>query len=190
MSVQSAKVVAGPLMTNLPGSVNKPNTATVVSTASIVTPILNAFVFQIQLMGFISPALTVPSVIPSAPITVVKRKLPKKDETLQPPTQIIVCLGPKADDLGWWSFGVKKMRYYVEITFVSPNNNDNASNLDLYTQWRQQIRNHFAKPPLVGCASVVDLDVLGGNFLPRTGKLSTLYDYQQIIVRVTTAEAN
>ena len=147
--------------------------------------ILNAFVSQIGTLSISLLGVMVP---------VAKRKLPKKDEQLNPPVQIVVCSDVLADQLGWMCFGTLKMRYRVQVVIISPNNNDNLTNLPVYTQWRQQIRNLFdgyikggvllpgISPP------VYDMDYRGGSFLPRD-RLAQTYDYQDLNYDVMTTES-
>ncbi|MBP3956325.1 hypothetical protein J8F10_13625 [Gemmata sp. G18] len=142
--------------------------------------ILDAVVTAVRELNF---KLTGPGSVP-----VVKRKLPKREEAVDPSEQVTVSGAAELDSVTPIAFGdVFRVRYRVEVTLVTSNKNDQVKNLPEYLAFRQQVRQLFRKPPLVGAAAVVDLDVVGGEFLDR-GMISQGYDYQQVVIRVTTIE--
>lgn len=145
---------------------------------SVLNSILDATVKKVKQLGLSYKGGIVP---------VVKRKLPKKEETVDPARQITICGAQKVDKLSWLAFGVKRMEYVVQIVIICPNNDDQASDIEIYSFWRQTIRDDFAEPPLAGVSEVWDMDVLEGEFLNRD-EISANYDYQEIPVKVTTAE--
>lgn len=127
---------------------------------------------------------------PTTPITVDIGKLPKREEVIDGLPKISITGAVDLDSRRPFSFGDKWfIEYIVEITLMAPNNRDNATNLEDYTDWRYEVQNRFRKPPLSGGPAVVyDLDVLDGDFLDRE-ILNQGYDYQQVVVKVTTIES-
>lgn len=123
-------------------------------------------------------------------IPVVIRKLPKKDETLDPPTQITICAKEVPETVKEITFANQVwLIYHLLITVVSPNNtDDSATNIPLYTTWRQSIRQkfqglNFATP----ITAVKNLETEQDVFLDRKA-ISDLYDYQAVGVEIEAVE--
>lgn len=132
-------------------------------------------------------------------VPVVKRKLPKKEQQVDPAVQITVCAAEDVEDQQYHDFtGAMRVTYAFEITIISPNNDDQLTNLDLYTEWRESIRMRFKKPPFVvyygtdesGVAlpvTVFQMRVLPGKFLDRN-LISENYDYQMLRLEIVVIE--
>ncbi len=121
-------------------------------------------------------------------IQVVKRKLPKKGETVDPVPQITVSNREQGEDFKWYTFSNGLlMVYYIEVTIIAANNRDQLTNIPNYAQWREQIRTLFARPLLNGAPTVWDMRVIPKVFLDRR-MISDNYDYQQLVVQVKSAE--
>lgn len=126
----------------------------------------------------------------SGVIPVVLRKLPKKGEQIDPDIQITVCKAETPEIVVFYAFGVVKVRYPIEITIISPNNRNQFTGIDYYANWRQVIRYALQKPPVLNLTqntTAFDVDNIPQNFFDRR-EISDLYDYQQIIVWISTIE--
>lgn len=126
------------------------------------------------------------------PPPVVKRKAPKREAGVDAVEQITVSKSEEPEQYKAFAFGGRmKVRYPIEIALRAPNPDDYLTNLDTYTQWREQIRNlfkpPFASPVIPGVSQVWDLDVEPGVFLDQD-EIENLYDYMTIKVWVTTME--
>lgn len=132
-------------------------------------------------------------------VPVVKRKLPKKEQSVDPAVQITVCASEDVDEQKYHDFtGAMRVTYVFEITIISPNNDDQLTNLDIYTEWRESIRMRFKKPPFVvyygtdenGAllpVTVFQMRVLPGKFLDRK-LISDNYDYQMLRLEIVVIE--
>jgi hypothetical protein len=126
----------------------------------------------------------------SGVIPCVLRKLPKKGEQIDPDILLTICKAETPEDVKFYAFGVVKVRYPIEITIISPNNMDNYTNINYYANWRQTIRLALQKPPVLNLTEntyAFDVDNTPQNFLDRR-EISDIYDYQQIVVWVSTIE--
>ena len=143
---------------------------------SQLNSILDAVVTRVASLGLIKDSVVIP---------VVKRKLPRRQETMDSPTTITVSPPDAPDSVIYAAFGAQWWSYTVNITVVSPNDQDLASNIDTYTGWRDQIKAlfmpPFASPPLVGVPLVWDMRVKPQVLFHRS-MLAMNYDYQQIAV--------
>lgn len=146
--------------------------------ASVANDILDAVVAKVEGLN-----LQLDGTVP-----VVKRKLPKKGQTVDQPVQITVCLDEKPFTIERLSFEDKNVEILVLVVIISPNRGDQATNLPLYTEWQQQIADLFEMPLLDGVAEVWDTDVEQEVFLDRQA-LATSLDYQAIGLRFQTAQA-
>ncbi len=133
---------------------------------------------------------------PSSPIPVVKRKLPKKEEVVDPPVQITVCKSETPEQVKWYAFpstnkpkGTVRVKYSLEVTIISPNNDDQYTNLPDYAYWREKIRVLFStKAAFSGVSEVIDCDAKLGVYLDRD-QINENYDYQTVGLIVTTIES-
>jgi hypothetical protein len=120
---------------------------------------------------------------------VVKRKLPKKDQTLDPPIQITVNAKEYPEKIKNITFANYLIATYkAQVTICSPNDGDELSNIPIYAQWRQQIRQKLQAPPISGVSPSVpplpvgvfmNVDSVPDVFEDRKA-ISDLYDYQAI----------
>ncbi len=149
------------------------------SATSVLDRILSAVVSKLQLAGLSAGGNLLP---------VVKRKLPKKQETVDEDYQVTVSGAENADQTKRIAFGnAYKVNYTVEITLVSPNE-DQLTNLGDHTIWRESVRALFMKAnPLPTVTEVKRLEIVPAPFLDRS-ILSQGYDYNQIVLDVWTFE--
>lgn len=140
--------------------------------------ILNAVVTGVTGLGLQLNSTTVP---------VRKRKVPKREETVDPGTQIVICLAEKSPPPRYFSFGKVKATYFVQVVILVPNNADNLTNLDVYQDWKQQIRVLFQKPPLAGVSSVYNMDPIESSFIKRS-LANENYDYVEANLQVENIE--
>lgn len=153
---------------------------------SVLNDVLDKVVEQVDLLGL---------ALDGTPLPVVKRKLPKKEELVDPPYQITVSKSEEPEGWRWYAFpstsnpkGAIRKEYLVEITTITPNDNDQLTDLDTYTEWREQVIKLFSHPKtFAGIAQVFDCNAAPGVFLKRE-EVSNNYDYQQVGVRVITLE--
>lgn len=149
---------------------------------SVSDDLLNGTVTAVGNLGFTSPTS-------GQSVPVVKRKLPMKLQTIDPPVQIVVSRSDAPEGFKYIAFGQRSKEYLVLVAIVSPNNADQVSNLPLYQQWRQQIEDlynplgGFASPAaiqtLAGSSQCWDIRVKPGVFLDRR-MISKNYDYQVV----------
>lgn len=124
-------------------------------------------------------------------LTIVKRKLPKQEETVDAAYQVTVSGAELVDRVTRVGFGgVFRVEYLVEMTLVIPNDRDQATNIDTVAAWRESTRARYQAlaHPLTGVTGVKAVDLTdNGVWLDRTD-LAEGYDYDQLVIRVTTYE--
>ena len=128
------------------------------------------------------------------PIPVIKRKLPTKEETLDPPTQLVVCMAEGVPAPVRFCQGVLSFRLPVEVVLVSPSPGDRLRSIPLLSDVYGQVRGAFARTsktkgdhpvtlPAGSGASVHRVEPAEGTFLDRP-KLNAAFDYQAQTVNV------
>jgi hypothetical protein len=136
-------------------------------------------------------------------VPVVLRKGAKKEPGVDPVPLITVSNESGSEEWHRFAFGngpkispTWKVIYKINITVIAANNDDFLTNLDVYAQWRQQLRNTFtswpqATPqvPLPNVPQVFDLDVTPESFLDL-GTMQVQYDDQRVSLLVTAAETS
>lgn len=121
-------------------------------------------------------------------LTVVKRKGVK----FHPPTdsayQITIAAAEQPDVDEYLAFGQNDFRYRIEVTFVTPNQEEWLANLDTYIGWRESVRALY-KPPTLTTTNlwrtqgVWDVRVKPNKFLERAA-MPQQYDVQALTIEV------
>jgi hypothetical protein len=122
-------------------------------------------------------------------LTIVKRKMPKRHETVDQPYQVTISGAENVDLTTRISFDHWfKVQYNIEMTLITPSEGDTAKNLADHAQWRESVRaRYMAQTPLSSVTAIQQIDVLPSPLLPRR-LLVDGYDYNQILLRITTYE--
>lgn len=115
----------------------------------------------------------------TAPLPVLKRKLPRVSETLEMLPCLLVCPSTRPERYQPAAEGLVFLDYAVDVSMAAPGNRDWATNLDQYLQWRQQIRGLFQGPLLAGVSAVYDTDITPGTPIDRT-LVNSNYDYSTL----------
>jgi hypothetical protein len=122
----------------------------------------------------------------SEAVPCVKRKLPKKEETVDVQTQSTVSGEELVDRIKRIGFGsCWQCLYRVQITLVTPNDRDQLYHMVEHTDWREGVRALFQKPKSVAGAKRVEF--VNSPMFDR-GELANGYDYDQLTLEVTTYE--
>lgn len=123
-------------------------------------------------------------------LAVVKRALPKREETVDPEYQVTVNAAEQPEDCARLGFGDKwRVVYSVEITLISPNERDMLTGLVEHTEWREVSRTvYMGQRPLAAVSAVKGVEVVKSPMLPRS-KLAQGYNYNQVSLIVTTYES-
>ena len=154
---------------------------------SVLDDILNACQSTVAALNLQLNAVVVP---------VVVRMAVKKAPSVDPATLITVSSDPKGERVKAWGFGGNwRLDYTIDLTIVTPNNDDYLTNLDTFTQWRQQIRNTFQTwvtapvptKPLATVPAVWDLKVKPEALFPP-GELQDNYSNQKVTLLVSANE--
>ncbi len=122
-------------------------------------------------------------------LTVVKRKLPKREEPVDAAYQVNVTGAEVPDSVTRIAFGSTfKVEYRIEITLIAPNDHDAATTRDEHGDWREAVRADYMKPaPLMAVSAVKRVEIVPGALFDRS-KLNEGYDYNQITLAVWTYE--
>lgn len=121
-------------------------------------------------------------------LTAVVRKLPKHEETVDPPYQVFVSGAEQVDQVKRIAFGSRwQALYQVEITLITPGDHDAAINLEAHADWREATRAWFQKPKPLSTPGVKRVEIIQAPFLNRA-QLAKGYDYNQVVIQVTTYE--
>ncbi len=139
------------------------------------------------LTGVVNAISTLGLSFTSGTIPVVKRKGVKKEPSVDSSTQITVSMN--TEEVTYIAFGQISVTYPVEVTIVTPNERDWATNLSIYLTWREEIRGLFQPPaltsqsPLLGVNGVWDVRVRPDTFLDREA-MAKNYDDMALIIYV------
>lgn len=121
-------------------------------------------------------------------LATVIRKLPKKEAGVDAPNQITVSPSQTEPRITPWAFGNRFLHeYLIEITLICPNNDDQFTDLDNYSQIRQDISNLFLLPNSIAVSGVLDTRLMDADFHDRKFVISG-YDFMQLILKVRTVE--
>lgn len=132
----------------------------------------------------INPALA------ARPVPVVKRKAPKREETLDPPTQYTVSIDEDGLEFEYIAMGQGSLTYPVEITLISSNEGDFLQNLPEYIRLHEAVLDLFTPKNLPlglipGVANVWDVRVRADQrFIDRGALYRGLYDLTRLLVHV------
>lgn len=118
------------------------------------------------------------------PVDVVKGHFQR--DTLEDAVRVSVAKSTKAERYSRWSFGRKRVDYFVEVIIQAPHREpvttfDPDKDLDQYANWRQEVMDVFDKPPLPGASDVFELTAEPLDFLDRD-KQKSRWDLQGILV--------
>jgi hypothetical protein len=116
-------------------------------------------------------------------------KMPKVQESLDTPLPVIAVspaverqrTEPAATE------GLVFVTYPVEIAISAAGNRDFASNLDVWLNWREQIRQQFQGRTLAGVPQVIDVNTDPDPAFDR-GTVPDNYDRSKLTVRFKTIE--
>lgn len=119
----------------------------------------------------------------------VKRKLPKREEKVDPSLQVCVTATELVDDVRRIGFGSKwQCLYVVLITLITPNDRDQLLGLDDHAAWREGTRAFWQRPGSLAPVGCKRVEIVKAPFLDRA-QLANGYDYNQVALQVTTYEA-
>lgn len=147
---------------------------------SIYNSILDSVVSQVNSLGL---------AIGAKNATVVKRKLPAYEESIDGPLPMIAVVPSEKPEyvkkLGFEDS--KEVGYTVQVVIIAANNRDMATNLDAYLNWRKSIRDLFRSAPLSGVSQVWDMETLPDVPIDRA-VVNQDYDYSSLSFLFRTAE--
>lgn len=120
-------------------------------------------------------------------LTVVKRKLPKREESVDASYMVTVSGAEQIAEAKRAAFGGKYFTpYVVEVTLVTPNDRDQLLNLADHAAWFEATRANYKAPgALSAVGNVYNVDVVQAPMLDRA-QIKEGYDYTQVVLRVTT----
>jgi hypothetical protein len=155
------------------------------SAISVFDSILNAVANVISDLGLSFTPVDGEPVI----VTAVVLKQPKVQESLDPPLPVIAVspavererIEPAASE------GLVFVVYPVEIAISAAGNRDFAANLDVWLNWREQIRRLFQGTTLTGVPQCLDVNTDPDPAFDRT-TVSNNYDRSKLTVRIKTIE--
>jgi hypothetical protein len=122
-------------------------------------------------------------------VTATVLKVPKVQEALDSPLPVIavspaeehVRVEPASGE------GLVFVTYPVEVAISAAGNRDFASDLDVWLNWRDQIRQLFQGTRLVGVSQVIDVNTDPDPAFDRQTAVDN-YDRSRLTVRVKTIE--
>lgn len=121
-------------------------------------------------------------------VTVNIRKLPKREEGLDPATQILVVPSETPERVEQFAYPNQvNVAYSCQIVVINPNDGDQITNLPTYLDWRQSIRELFQGPPLTTVSGCWMTKIVPGRPLDRE-KINLNYDYLDLSVEVYCVE--
>jgi len=122
-------------------------------------------------------------------VTNVKRKLPKREETVDSSYMVTVNGAELVDAIRRAAFGGKYfVTYTIELTLVTPNDRDQLINLADHAAWRETTRaKYMTAGTLSGVGAVMRVEIASAPFLDRS-ELAVGYDYTQVVLSVQTYE--
>lgn len=116
------------------------------------------------------------------------RKLPKREEGLDPATQVLVVPSETPERVEQFAYPNQvNVTYSCQVMVVSPNDGDQITNLPTYLDWRQDIRQLFQGPPLTTVSGCWMTKIVPGKPLDRE-KINLNYDYLDLAVEVSCVE--
>jgi hypothetical protein len=126
-----------------------------------------------------------------APVTpeAVVLKSPKVQESLDVPLPVI-AVSPAVEEQRAEpaaTEGLVFVTYPVEVAIHAAGNRDFAANLDVWLNWREQIRRQFQGPSLAGVPQVIDVNTQADAAFDRNA-LPDNYDRSRLILRFKTVE--
>ena len=147
---------------------------------SVLSDLLDYVKSRIDVLGLVDPVYGV--------VQVVRRKLPRKAESLDPPVQITVSLPDAPDEILYAHFTGNWWKYTIQITVIRPTDQNVDTNIELYTEWRELIRNLFTSfVSIPAIPNVFDARVRPLTLFNRA-MLASNYDYQSLSVEFTSDE--
>lgn len=122
-------------------------------------------------------------------LTVVKRKLPKKEDPVDASYQVTVAGAEDPDSVTRIAFGGRfRVVYTIDVALVTPNDRSMSVNQDAVTDWRESVRATYQAPtPLVIVPAVRRVEIDRGPLFSRD-LLAEGYDYTVVRLLVTTYE--
>lgn len=121
-------------------------------------------------------------------LSVVKRKLPKKEDTVDADYQVTVSGAEMVDRITPIAFGGSyKVSYRVEMTLIVPNDRDQLVNLDAVANWREATRVRYMVRKPLPVDAVKQVTIVEGVFFDRT-LLREGCDYDQVVIELITYE--
>lgn len=152
----------------------------------VIDQVLDSVVATVTALGLTAGA-------PPAAIPVAKRKLPTREEAVDPSTLICVSLAQELPRPARFSVGTLLYLLPVEVTLVTPSPGDTAASLPVLSDFYGTIRDAFAATSKVkgslpvsipaGPAKVWKVRPGAGVFVDRP-KLNQMMDYQAQVVNV------
>jgi len=151
---------------------------------TVIDDVLNSVVSGVASLGLQAGGVTIP---------VVKRKLPLKEETIDPATQFVVSMAEALPRPERFCAAMLRYELRVEITLITPNRSDYVGSIPQLSDWYGQVRDKFSATSTTkgtfpvtipaGPAAVWMVKPGDGAFLDRP-RLNFAYDYQQQVVSV------
>ena len=150
----------------------------------VIDNVLEAVKTTVASLGLTAGGVTIP---------VVKRKLPMKEESIDPSTQIVVSMAEVLPAPVRFCAAMLLYRLPVEVTLITPNRSDYVQSIPDLSNYYGSIRDKFAATsttkqtfPITipaGADAIWMVKPDSGAFLDRP-RLNFAYDYQQQVVSV------
>lgn len=115
-------------------------------------------------------------------LTIVKRKLPKKEETVDADYQVSIYAEPISERSDRIANNTYLVKYFISMTLITPNDRDALVNLVDHAAWRESTRARYEVLTTLG-----RIDFRDAPFLDRT-QLAEGYDYQTIAITIWSFE--
>jgi len=152
--------------------------------SAVIDDVLDAVVTTVDALGLKADGVLVPT---------FKRKLPTREEVIDPSTSICVCLAQVVPKPTRFCTGMLLYRLSVEVVLIQPSRADAVASLGQLSDFYGQVRDAFAAtsrtkgnhPVTIpaGDDSVWMVKPGEGVFLDRP-KLAQQYDYQAQLINV------
>lgn len=117
-------------------------------------------------------------------LTVVKKKLPSRQETVDAAYQVNIYAEEKAEEVRRIAQGKYLVKYFIGMTLITPNDRDTTVNLTDHIAWRESTRARYE----TGIAGLDRIDIRDALFMDRS-QLADGYDYQTISITVWSYES-
>ncbi len=115
-------------------------------------------------------------------VTSAIRKLPKREDSIDPAAQICISAAEKQPDVVPYCFGNRFLnKIIIEITLINPNNDDQASYISDYSNFKQSVTNKLMVPTGVTVSNLRDTRIRENPFLDRE-MIRNGYDYIQLLL--------